>query len=168
MLELVASAPLPPRQQAGKINSSCIGANILVYTGANSSFANCPPYSGKSEGVSTTMLRAVLGGSPGSTGATPSGSIPAGPSAEPSVQIPLLAAICSSETTLWQQLTGQSQVPSTALSPFANWLSFLQQAVKADTAFVPNYFTLDVTIVELPLDGSQQVFCIIRGVPYVP
>lgn len=33
---------------------------------------------------------------------------------------------------------------------------------------MPNYFTLDVTIVELPIAGKQQVYLILRGIPYVP
>ena len=77
VLEAINSTNTLPAQGSANVTGQimCAGANVLVYTGTNSNFANCPPYSGTSAGTSTTMLRAVLGGSPGPTG---NGQIPAG------------------------------------------------------------------------------------------
>jgi len=73
-----------------------------------------------------------------------------------------LVAICSSETDLYNELT--SSTPPTGIPSFANWTAFIKQFIQT----MPNYFTLDVTIVELPNDGQQQVYLILRGIPYVP
>jgi hypothetical protein len=59
--------PLPQQELTKGGGGPCSGANLLFYTGTNSSFAACPPYSGDSGSESPTMARLILGGSPGAS-----------------------------------------------------------------------------------------------------
>jgi hypothetical protein len=81
-----------PQPELSKMTAgACSGANLLWYTGANTQFSSCPPYTGNSGSNSNTLARLILGGSP----APPPGVSLPGP-----VQIPNLLAITRDDTQL--------------------------------------------------------------------
>jgi hypothetical protein len=93
------NAPLPSKQTQTANFQGCEGINLLLFTGSNSNFSSCGPYSANSTLASSTMARLVLGGSPAPL--DNNGNLVPIPG---TIQIPNLLALCASDSQLGQCL----------------------------------------------------------------